>query len=448
MEDKGLQMRTPLDYMRSGGSLFDPILRKVVLATLSGGLGWFLAALAPLVTTPMILDHLGSHRYGLMMMLTSVTALIGLSDFGITNGITTNLSRRSDSTPYRRLLIGNAYLVLLLSSIGLACLLGAVLFFGYFGPIRSSDPTLWPMVAAVLVPTILNIPLGFIQRLLYIDLRGTEASLAPGLAAVLSVIVAYVGISCDLDPYQLVFWFLTSLPFIYAVLTIRYFAQNRDIIPVPRIIHRAVISRILRSGLVFVPLSLLVILCNKFDYMIVAHFYGFENLVPYAIADRVIGIVNAMVTTLSISLWPAFAKQIEKGDRRWVIQSIFKLNLAAIACYTVLLIVFLLFYDQIVEFWLGRPMETSLGVLVFLTLSSMTVALASPYFALANSMGAVKEQILAYAGLLVIGLPTKLLAGTWFGSAGVAAGGFVSWVCIMLPAIVFIAIRRLNRVVP
>ncbi len=78
----------------------------------------------------------------------------------------------------------------------------------------------------------------------------------------------------------------------------------------------------------------------------------------------------------------------------------------------------------------------------------MIMALTSPYFALANSMGAVKEQIFAYGALLIVGLPAKFLAGTWFGSAGVAAGGFVSWACIMLPVIVIIAIRRLNREVP
>lgn len=441
-------MNRYLEQDKQKVALIDPLLRKVIQSTLSGGLGWFLAALAPLLTTPIMLNHLGSHRYGLWMMLTSITALIGLSDFGITNGITNQLSKDTASRNTRRSLIGNAYLVLFAASIGLAGLLGLLLILAENELLRSADPTFWPMLVVVLVPTVINIPLSFIQRLLYVDLRGTEASFAPGLAAMLSVIVAFVGVNLELSPYQLVFWFLTTLPLVHALLTIRYFWQNRDIIPSIRILKLEMVHHILRNSLPFVPLSLLIILCNKLDYMLVARFHGLDNLVPYAIADRVIGIVNATVTTLSISLWPAFAKQINNGNRKWIISSIAKLNISVMFFYLCFVLFLLLFYDQLIELWLGRPMATSSATLVFLSLTSMTIALSSPYFALANSTGAVKEQILAYIGLLAVGMPMKLLAGSWFGAVGVAAGGFASWICVMLPSIVFIAIRRLNREMP
>jgi O-antigen/teichoic acid export membrane protein len=84
-------------------------------------------------------------------------------------------------------------------------------------------------------------------------------------------------------------------------------------------------------------------------------------------------------------------------------------------------------------------------MLTFLTLGSLMLALSSPYFAIANSLGAVREQLLAYLALLVIGLPTKFVAGTYYSSTGIAAGNFFSWALIMLPAIALIAAKKLQQ---
>jgi O-antigen/teichoic acid export membrane protein len=431
--------------------LLDSTLRNVLLSALAGGAGWALAALAPLVTTPVMLSHLGDYRYGAWMVLSAIAGMMMLSDFGITNGITSRLAQTQPGDEERRQLVSNAYVLLFFFSLILA-----VLLLGAYVVARSSGPplldaplmtdTMTLMMLAVLLPTALNVPLGFVVRLLYVDMRGSEASLAPGIAALLSVPIAFFGARTGMDPFLLVLLFLSTAPFTYLCLSVHYFRKPGTLRPTLADHDRNIAFAILRSGLRFVPLSLLVILCNKLDYMIVARFQGVENVVSYAIADRIIGIVNAMVTVLSATLWPIFAREIGRGNLAWVKATIIKLNVMIVVFYALFLALLLWKYNQVVEIWLGRPVHASTAMLIFLTLGSMMLALASPYFAVANCLGAVKEQLLAYLVLLAIGFPAKLMAGTYFGSAGIAAGGFASWALIMLPAIVITARRCLNKV--
>lgn len=430
--------------------ILDPTLRKVLLATMASGGGWALAALAPLITTPLMLAHLGNYNYGTWMVLSSIAGMIMLSDFGITNGITSRLSQTNPHGEERRQLVSNAYILLVSFGLILAMLLlTASVAARNSGPPLLNAPlmsdSLILMVLAVLLPTVMNVPLGFVSRLLYVDMRGSEASLAPGIAALLSLPIAFFGARSDMNPYLLVLLFMATTPFTYLCLSLRYFSRLGMVVPTLADFDRNLALTILRSGIRFVPLSALVILCNKLDYMIVASFQGVQEVVSYAIADRIIGIVNAMVTVLSTTLWPIFAREIHRGNIAWVKSTVIKLNFIIIIFYTLFISLILWKYNEIVELWLGRPVYTSSTMLIFLSLGSMMLALSSSYFAIANSLGAVKEQLLAYIALFVIGLPAKLLAGENFGSTGVAASGFTSWALIMLPAIVATAHRSLKK---
>lgn len=425
-------------------STIDSPLLRVFLSAVSGGAGSFLAALGPLVTTPIMLSYLGDYRYGLWMLLLSVTALVGLSDFGITNGITTELSHTGGDSAARRKLISNAYAILALVSIVLLAVLAMIFLVNRLTATSEADHIFSLMIAAVLAPTILSVPLGFIQRLLYIDMRGVEASMAPGLAAILSVAIAVIGSRARIDPYLLMFLFLATVPATYGFLTLRYFHQHRALRPASSDWDAALAWRILGSGRLFVLLSLLVVLCSRIDYVIVVKSVGVINLVPYSIADRVIGIANSMVTVLGASLWPVFAKKVKEGDIAWIRHSIIRVNIATLIFYALFTLALVFMYDRVLVLWLGSPKSASTPVLILLCLTSMAIALTSPYFALANSVGAVKEQIIAYVALLLIGFPIKFAAGLMFGTVGVAAGAFGGWAFVMLPIIIFIALRRLR----
>jgi O-antigen/teichoic acid export membrane protein len=425
--------------------LRDPMLGKVILSAVTGGAGWAFAALAPLFTTPVMLSYLDSYRYGAWMMLSSIAGVMMLSDFGITNGITSKLSQSRPYEVERRRLISNSYILLCFVSLTLTCLLLLVFFASRFGRSQLMSDDMALMMLAVLLPTALNVPLGFVIRLLYVDMRGTEAGLAPGIAGFLSVPIALCGASAGIDPNLLVLLFLAAVPFTYLCFSLKYFSKKDTLSPALADWDGELAIDIIYSGLRFVPLSLLVIFCNKIDYLIVARFQGIESVVSYSIADRIISIVNAMVTVLSMTLWPVFAREIANGNQTWVKASTLKLNMLMIAFYAVFLSILLWKYNEIAELWLGRSVQASPAMLTFLTLGSLMLALSSPYFAIANSLGAVREQLLAYLALLVIGLPTKFVAGTYYSSTGIAAGNFFSWALIMLPAIALIAAKKLQQ---
>ncbi|MDR5725837.1 MAG: lipopolysaccharide biosynthesis protein [Terriglobia bacterium] len=425
--------------------MFDRQHLHVIISTISGGAGNLLATVGPLLTTPIILPYIGDFRYGVWMMLLSINALLGLSDFGVANGVITPLSQLRNDVIQRRKLISNVYAVLWLLFVGLLIVVAVVVLLLSQGSRWSSEGVKFSFVMSIFLPTLITVPLAFINRLLYIDMRGSIAGLSPGFSSLFSVVIAFAGTWARLPPDVLLLLFLSSSPITYFCMSVYYFGQQPELRPRPKDFELQQAKLILRSGLRFLPLSLLVILCNRIDYVIVGKVNGVGAVVPYAIADRLVGIVTYVATILSAALWPVFASEIKKANFAWVRSTLIKTNVVTVFCYLIFMLLMVWKYDAFVGLWLHRRIETPAALLIFLCLSSLALTLSAPYFALANSLGAVRQQMIAYLLLLSIGLPGKFLLGSKYGATGVAMGAFISWALIMWPAIMFLSNAQLRK---
>lgn len=418
------------------------ILRYAV----SAGLSKVFVAIAPLVTTPLMLSYLGVRDYGIWMVLVSVTTMLSVADLGVANGITNTLVRERGNDTTAHSIISNAYIVLALISLVMASVASLPLLLWCLGLSKfNSAGAVEIMLAAVFIPFSLNIVLGLIQRILYIDNCAIAANALSVASAFTSIGAAYFAVKLDAGIGPSIFLFSLSSTLVYAVATVYYYAFWRtNWRPRLSAFKANVAKEIIKSGRWFLLLSMLVLVSGQVDYLIIAAVVGADDVASYSIANRLIGIANSVVTVLGTALWPIFAEAIQKGRIKWLRSSIRRMNLAAFAVYFVFASCLMLGFADLTKLWLGASLAISNSILLHLVGGSFLVALMSPYFMVLNSVLDLKSQLKAYLLLTVVSVNLKIVLGEQFGVAAVAAVGFYSWLIIMAPYIFYRASRHLK----
>lgn len=424
----------------------DSRLRSLIETGIGAAISKVIAMMAPLVTTPLLLSYLGMTDYGLWMILVSVTTMLSVSDLGIANGITNELTRNANNAEKARPLICNAYIALF----GVFASIFVMLAISYYSIQIFDELTKYKnqvlIVISVLLPFSINVPLGLIQRLLLIDKRGGYASLLPICAAILSVVVVYIAVYFELSSFIVVFLFSMTVPVVNMVASLTFFKYIReDWRPSVTDMDSSEILKIIKSGRQFLLLSTLVLIAGQTDYAVVASVLSVEDVVPYSIANRIIGIASATVSMMGTALWPMFSEAIRKNELVWIGQTIRKLSIITILIYLVFLLFILIFYAAIVATWLGQEIPISKWILFYLIGLSMLTALSSPYFMVLNSLMDLRFQMLIYSVLIFISVPAKYFLGLKYGVSAIAAIGFFSWLLFILPVVSIRARMKLRH---
>jgi O-antigen/teichoic acid export membrane protein len=412
--------------------------KKIVSAALSAGVSKLIVVIAPLISTPLLLAYLGSEKYGLWMVMVSITTMLSISDLGIANGVTNKLVEANEDSREAKLLVGSAYLVLFLVSVFIIITLIGIWV---------ALPFIWPegndygiMMIAVFLPFALNIPAGFIQRILYIDKKSVVANCLPIASSFLSIIAAYLMVRLNMNEDLVLFVFSSCSTLVFVLATLYFFARIKpDWLPDLISYNASSIKNTIKSGRAYLLLSSLVLLANQCDYLIVSSAIGLDDVAIYSIANRVVGIATAAVGMLGIALWPIYSDALRRGDFRWVSESIIRLNVFMTLAYFILGLLLVYGYNKVTQIWLGASYPVSSLVLIGLVGTSYAISIASPYFMVLNSRSKISPQILLYIIFSIISIPLKFYFANRYGVLGVSTISFIVWAFIAVPWVITLA---------
>ena len=92
--------------------------------------------------------------------------------------------------------------------------------------------------------------------------------------------------------------------------------------------------------------------------------------------------------------------------------------------------------DALARLWLGNGHAISLGLAVSLTVWSVVVAFASPYFSVQNSVGLLRYQYVGWTLFFLASIPLKFLFYPVLGLPGIPTAGVVAYLTILVPTAV------------
>ncbi len=85
-------------------------------------------------------------------------------------------------------------------------------------------------------------------------------------------------------------------------------------LPQANVIDRTVIRSLISTGLGFFLLQLAGMVVVNSDNLVITHYLGAADVVPYSVTWKLAGYATVLQTAIFPSLWPAYAEAYARGD--------------------------------------------------------------------------------------------------------------------------------------
>lgn len=427
-------------------------------ATALGGRG--VSVILSLATVPLALGYLGPERYGIWLTISSVIALLALTDLGIGNGLlnaVTQAMARGDA-PRARRQISSAVVLLAVVALALAGLL--VLSYPLI-PWTSLLGTSTPEAAAEAGPAfaawaacfLLGMPLGLAGQVRIARQEGyfVHLTAAAGNVAAFGALLAAIASRQGL-PFLVVA--MAGPPLIASALNgIVLFRRNaRELSPSLGLADRRTGFGLLRAGFLFFVLQIAMAVAFTSDTLVVAALLGPQGVAEYGVTSRLFIIPAAVVVTALSPLWPAYGEAIARGDIPWARSTLVRSIKAGLLIAVPSAAALVVFGSPIIAVWVGGtvtppfPLLLAFGIWVILSTVGNSVAM------LLNGAHEIRLQAIAAAVMAAVNLALSIWLTSQIGVAGVMWGTVIAYsffVLVPMGLYVPVVLRRIElRPVP
>ncbi|NHC44734.1 lipopolysaccharide biosynthesis protein [Motilibacter aurantiacus] len=418
--------------------------RRIVLAAL--GAAGFRAAttVGAFVTLPLVLGSLGEARNGLLVLVTSLPALLVFSDFGFGNGLVTPLSRavaRGD-TDEARGLISSAWVLLLSVAAGIGGLLLLAWPFVPWASVLGVDGLAGeeaPEALAVFAVVFLaGLPVSLAGRIHLALQEGLQTNLWQLAGALGSIAATLLCVAAEAGVPAFVAAALAGPVVASAVNCAWLFARRPHLRPRLSAVRSASLRYLLHSGGLFLVLGVAGAVAYQTDALVVAHLLGPAEVTSYYIAQRLFLLPTIVVSFALTPLWPAFSDAFARGEVSWARRTLRQAVLVAAAVNVTGAAVLLLASSQILDLWIGDRASVPLSLLVACALWTANNTLVGPFAMLLNGAHVVRFQVVCALVMAAVNLPLSVALTHAFGVSGPIWGSLVAQtLCITVPILVY-----------
>ena len=317
------------------------------------------------LTVPFVLHALGPAQFGVWATLVSLVAFAGFLDFGLGNG-TMNLvaaahGRGENENIGNILREGRRTLlwVALWLAVAVSIALPLVPWQRVLGAPDTMADSSRAAVAVVLFAIVLAVPLNLVTRVQLGLGLGDRAfrwqALGQTLAGAVVIISAKSGASLVLLVAAAV-----ATPLIASAANTWLLWCDALVATSPSTTrHPAIASHIRREGLLFFVLQLAAALSLSADLPLISALRSPTEAGSYAIVQRLFSIVPLTLALVWAPLWPTYRQALAARDNGWVLRTLRRSVLLAVAFACLAGVVLALGFERIVELWIHRPLVVS-----------------------------------------------------------------------------------------
>jgi len=316
--------------------------RRALLTTLAAGLAKVAGMIATLATIPITAPYLGPERFGLFMTISAVPLLLSFADFGIGNGLLTELAKahgRSDEAEARTLVSSAFFMMMATAAVLVAALLGTYRWIPWdrLFNVNSSQAIAeaGPALLVFGVSIALNMPLGIVQRVQQAFQEGFSANLWLGFGNLLSFVLLILFVRLGLGLPWLVFA-VAGGPVLAGALNllVEFGWLRRWLAPHPRQVRLVASRKVMGTGLLIFSSQISAAVLLSSPVLLLARNSGQASVASFSVLQRLYSVFVVGSSLLMTPLWPAYSEAFAKGDMTWIratfLRSL-KTNLAIVA---------------------------------------------------------------------------------------------------------------------
>ncbi len=314
-----------------------------------------------LISLPLTTRYLGPERYGIWVTVTTSITMLTVLDLGIANTLTNRISHAFAANNERAAQQYFATAVWLSTAMALLVGISGWLLWPHLHLdrlVRAQAPGLAheasTCYAIAFVFFLFGLPLNLSHRVLggyqkmQIVYYALIFSSIAGLLAVLAGMWMHAGLVMLLGLYsgaQVAGNLLLNLWL--AVL------WRPGLLPSPRAFHPRLSRELLQSGSGFLLLQIAGLVVFNSDNLVIAHYVGAADVVPYSITWRLATYATLLMNSLQLSLWAAYSEAYARGSYDWVRRTFWLTMRSTVGIATASLTILALLGRPLIRWYIG-----------------------------------------------------------------------------------------------
>jgi O-antigen/teichoic acid export membrane protein len=353
-----------------------------------------------LITIPLTSRYLGSELFGMWLTSSSIVAMFGFADLGLSNGLlnlVADAGGRGDRLAMRKA-VASAFWML--TAIACVLLLSLAIGFPYIQwpsifnvhsaqAMRESGP----MVAVMISCFAATLPLSTITSIQSGMQNGLVSNLWATAGSLVSLTGVYFATRHHASVVMLMF-FLSIGPLASLILNgTHVFAHATPwLLPLPSFFSKRVAVHLLQAGVMFFAMQIAVALGYQSDNLVVAHVMGASSVPGYAVPSRLFNIPPLLVGIFTVPIWPAYVHAIASKDFAWI-QRTFKATILWTGCITTAFTVLLVLSSKAILLrWVGPAVQPSYWLLGSFGVRCVLSAYLQPLSIFLNGVGGSRSR--------------------------------------------------------
>jgi O-antigen/teichoic acid export membrane protein len=331
--------------------------RRIAQSALAAMSARFSNIFTGLLTVPVTLPYLGIEQFGIWMALTGFIAFLSFSDLGLSIGLQTKLTqchgKNEKSEP--SFLISSTLVLIIL--IALILILIGYLVIPNVGvsdiiPVAKNNNQILIETTQYLIYTFsFGLFSTVIQRVFESYQDGLYSNLLLAFGRVFSLLSVYLCVYFELSLPVLIVFFM-GFPFLFLFVGgIILLIKRPWLRPNISKVKLRYIKEILKIGCLAMSAQVGASVMSTGPLLVLTTQFGAAAIVPFALAQRLFGIVSMMLTMALSPLWPAYGEAKQRGDWVWI-KSTLKKSTYLSTLIVIPFFIFMLFLgQQIILFW-------------------------------------------------------------------------------------------------
>lgn len=392
-----------------------------------------------LISIPLTVRYLGPEQYGLWVTITSVTALVGFADFGLSNGLVNGVSEAhgKNDMELARQYVSSAFCMLVVVTL----VLGVAFAVTYrFIPWPRVFNVQFPDAAAVAGPAmavfvttaLVSLPLGVIGSIRAGYQEGFASSVWQGAGSVISLIGLVIAIASQAD----LPWLVLAIgvgPAVAALLNAAFLFRRRPwLTPSVRRATLPAVRRMLRLGLMFFVLAIAFAVAYQTDNIVIAQILGAEQVTQYAVPMKLFMLAPLILSFALTPLWPAYGEALTRRDYAWVRRTLTRSIAAAATISLSLATALVMFGRPILHAWAGNAITPTTPLLLALGAWAVVSSVSGAIAMYLNGANALGFQVGCAAVMMTANLLLSIVLTRVVGISGPAWGSVIAVILFVL----------------
>lgn len=405
-----------------------------------------------LVSIPLTVQYLGTERFGVWVTLSSMAAVLGLLDFGISNSVLTKVaSDKVHATDNEQCTtVSSAYVAISLISTAICLpilLIAPFLNWGKIFNVSSPAAANEATLSAIIFLALLCVtgPLALINAIQAGRQEGYRAAIWQIVSGFIGILGLLIAAKLNLGIPWLVFIIFGTPAICSGLNAVIYFSGPcKTISPKIENVSITIIKELSGVGGLFLILQFSAIVLVHSNAFVITQALGPRAVAEYAIPDRLFGIINVLHAILLAPLWAAYGDASARGDKSWIIAALYRSIILMLVITILFSVPIILYGNSIVSYWTSSaifvPINLYLAMACWKILESLGNA-ASMYL---NGANLIKIQVYSAIATATLALVMKITLAHVYGVIGVVLANIIAFAIIGLPMTAYALISSLK----